>query len=105
MKPLLLTLSLSGLLAAATMPQTITGIITDTMCGAKHNMTKGQPDDECARLCVKGAREFALYDGKTLWKLSDQKTPARFAAKQVKVTGAADPKTMTIKVTSIEPVE
>jgi hypothetical protein len=105
MKRLLLTLTLNGLLAAATTPQTITGIITDTMCGAKHNMTKGQPDDECARLCVKGAREFALYDGKTLWKLSDQKTPARFAAKQVKVTGAVDPKAMTIKVTSIEPAQ
>jgi hypothetical protein len=105
MKRLLLTLTLNALLTAATTPQTIAGIITDTMCGAKHNMAKDQPDDECARLCVKGAREFALYDGKTVWKLSDQKTPARFAAKPVKVTGAADPKTMTIKVTSIEPAE
>jgi hypothetical protein len=105
MKRLLLTLTLNTVLGAATTPQTITGIITDTMCGSKHNMTKGQPDDDCTRLCVKGARDFALYDGKTLWKLSDQKTPARFAAKQVKVTGAADPKTMTIKVTSIEAAE
>lgn len=102
MQRLLLILTLNALLTAATTPRTITGVITDTMCGAKHNMTKGQPDDECARLCVKGAREFALYDGKTLWKLSDQKTPARFAAKQVKVTGTVDPKTNTIKVTSIE---
>jgi hypothetical protein len=105
MKQLIFILTLNGLLAAATMPQTITGIITDTMCGAKHTMTKGQPDDECTRLCVKGAREFALYDGKTLWKLSDQKTPARFSAKPVKVTGAVDPKAMTIRVTSIEPAE
>ena len=105
MKRFLLTQILGGLLvAAATTPQTITGIITDTMCGSKHNMTKGQPDDDCTRLCVKGSREFALYDGKTLWKLSDQKTPARFAAKQVKVTGAVDPKAMTIKVTTIESV-
>jgi hypothetical protein len=105
MKRLLLTLTLNALLGAATTPQTVTGLITDTMCGSKHNMTKGQPDDDCTRFCVKGAREFALYDGKILWKLSDQKTPARFAAKQVKVTGAVDPKAMTIKVTSIEPVE
>jgi hypothetical protein len=105
MKRLLLTLTLNTVLGAATTPQTITGIITDTMCGSKHNMTKGQPDDDCTRLCVKGAREFALYDGKTLWKLSDQKTPARFAAKQVKVTGAVDSKAMTIKVTSIEAAE
>jgi len=105
MKHLILTLTIHALLAAATTPQTVTGIITDTMCGAKHTMTKGQPDDDCTRLCVKGAREFALYDGKTLWKLSDQKTPARFAAQPVKVTGAVDPKSMTIKVTGIEPAE
>ena len=106
MKPTLLILDADlRMLAAAGTPQTITGVITDTMCGAKHTMTKGQPDDECARLCVKGSREFAFYDGKGLWKLSDQKTPARFAAKPVKVTGTADPKTMTIKVTSIEPAE
>ncbi len=100
-----LTIAFSGLLAAATAPETITGVITDTMCGAKHSMAKNQPDDECTRLCVKGAREFALYDGKTTWKLSDQKTPARFAAQTVKVTGAVDRKSMTIKVASIAPVE
>jgi hypothetical protein len=105
MKLTLLIIALAAQLVAAGTPQTITGVITDTMCGAKHTMTKGQPDDECARLCVKGAREFALYDGKGLWKLSDQKTPARFAAKPVKVTGTADAKTMTIKVISIEPAE
>jgi hypothetical protein len=105
MKQLLLTLTINTLLTAAATPQTITGIVTDTMCGAKHNMTKGQSDDDCTRLCVKSAREFALYDGKTLWKLSDQKTPARFAAKPVKVTGTPDSRSMTIKVTSIEPAE
>jgi hypothetical protein len=105
MKYTLVALLFGGLLAAAGTPRTITGTITDTMCGAKHNMTKGQPDDDCARVCVKGAREYALYDGTGVWKLSDQKTPARFAAKMVKVTGTADEKTMTIKVASIEPAE
>ncbi len=95
----------AGLLAGAGTPQTIMGVITDTMCGAKHAMLKGQPDDECARLCVRGARDYALYDGKHLWKLSDQKSPAKFAAKAVRVIGNADPKTMTIKVTAIEAAE
>jgi hypothetical protein len=105
MKFTTLLLAVCGLVSAADAPQAITGVITDTMCGAKHTMMKGQPDDECARACVKGSRDYALYDGKSVWKLSDQKTPARFAAKTVKVTGAADPKTMTIKVTSIEAAE
>lgn len=92
-------------LAAAATPETISGVITDTMCGAKHGMIKGQPDDDCTRLCVRGARDYALYDGKSIWKLSDQKSPAKFAAKTVKVTGAADGKNKSIKVSTIEPAE
>jgi len=105
MKVICLTIVLGGLLSAAGMLQTVTGVITDTMCGAKHTMMKGQPDDECIRMCVKGTAEFALYDGKNVWKLSDQKVAAKFAAKKVKVTGAADPKTMTIKTVSMEASE
>jgi hypothetical protein len=106
MKYTLFTALLSfALLSAAAPPRTIQGVITDTMCGAHHNMIRGQADDDCIRTCVKGAREFALYDGKEIWKLNDQKTPSRFAAKMVKVTGVADEKSMTIKVTSIEPAE
>jgi len=105
MKLTLLTLTSCVLLVAAGTTQTFTGVITDTMCGAKHGMIKGQPDDECARLCVKGARDYAFYDGKKVWKLSDQKSPAKFAAAKVKVTGVANDQTQTIKVASIEAAE
>jgi hypothetical protein len=105
MKLTLIAITFIGMVGAAGAEQTITGVITDTMCGAKHGMLKGQPDDACIRMCLKGPREYALFDGKSMWKLSDQKTPARFSAKQVKVTGIADEKTMTIKVASIEPAQ
>ena len=59
-------------------------------------------DEACVRMCVKGSGEFALYDGKNILKLSDQKLPAQFAAQRVKVTGAYDAKNQRIKVTSIE---
>jgi hypothetical protein len=94
-----------GLLAGAGTLQTVTGVITDTMCGARHTMLKGQPDDECIRVCLKGSAEYGLYDGKTVWKLSDQKAAAKFAAKRVKVTGMADQKTMTIRNASMEASE
>lgn len=105
MRLTLLTMTFGGLLLAAGTPDTITGVITDTMCGAKHTMMKEKADAECVRMCVKGSKDYALYDGRSVWKLSDQKTPARFMAKTVKVTGTADLKTMTIKVTSIEAAE
>lgn len=93
---LLLTVS-TGLFA-----ETFSGVITDTMCGKSHNMIPGQPDEKCIAACVKGSSQYALYDGKTVFKLSDQKTPAKFAAKRVKVTGTLNEKTHTIKMLSIE---
>jgi len=82
--------------------ETFTGVITDTMCGAKHTMMKNQPDDSCVKMCTKGSSEYALFDGKNVSKLSDQKSPARFAAQRVKVTGTYDEKSKTIKVASME---
>jgi hypothetical protein len=85
--------------------ETFTGVVTDTMCGAKHTMLKDAPDDKCIRACLKGSSEYALFDGETVFKLSDQKQPGKFAAQRVKVTGTLDQKTKTIKVGSIEPDE
>lgn len=91
--------------ATAMFGETFTGTITDTMCGAKHEMMKNTPDDQCVRACAKGQYSYALFDGSNVLKLSDQKTASKFAAKKVRVNGALDPKTGTIKVSSIEPAE
>jgi hypothetical protein len=45
-----------------------------------------------------------LYDGKSAYVLSDQKTPEQFAAQQVRVVGTLDAKTKTIRVESIAAV-
>jgi hypothetical protein len=92
----------ASVLGAANQPQTFTGVITDTMCKTTHGMLAGQPDDKCIAMCVKGSSQFALYDGKDVLKLSDQKTPAKFAARRVKVIGTLNEKTHTIKVRSME---
>jgi hypothetical protein len=102
MRSILLTTVFATVLAAANQPQTFIGVITDTMCGKDHSMMGVQPDDKCITMCVKGSSQYALYDGKEVLKLSDQKAPAKFAAKRVKVTGVLDAKTKTIKVASIE---
>lgn len=100
---ILITLAVAAGLTAADQ-QTFTGVITDTMCGKKHDMMPGQSDEKCIATCVKGSSsQYALYDGKAVLKLSDQKTPAKYAAQRVKVTGTLNEKTQTIKVSSIEP--
>ena len=100
---ILLAAAITTTIAAADQ-QTFTGVITDTMCGKSHGMVAGQPDDKCVAMCVKGSSsQYALFDGKSVLKLSDQKTPVKYAAQRVKVTGTLNEKTQTIKVSSIEP--
>lgn len=95
----------AAFLAGAEAPKTFTGAVTDTMCGAKphSSMMKDKSDAECVRLCARGPNAYALYDGTAVMKLSDQKTPARYAGQQVKVIGVYDQKNKTLKVASIEP--
>jgi hypothetical protein len=103
----IICISLAAAIAlAAESPKTFTGVVTDTMCGAKPHkaMMKDKPDSECVRLCAHGQFSYALLDGATLTKLSDQKTPAKYAGQPVRVTGVYDEKNKMIKVASIEPV-
>ncbi len=103
MKFLTVAFLFASVLILADSPRTFTGVITDTMCGAKHSMVKDQPDDQCIKMCTRGSSEYALFDGASVLKLSDQKTSAKFAAKRVKITGVYNDKTKTIKVSSMEP--
>jgi hypothetical protein len=91
-----------GVLSAADAPAVFTGVITDTLCGKTHAMMHASSDEACVRTCAKASGEYALYDGKDVFKLSDQKTPAKFAAQRVKVTGTYDEKARRIKVITME---
>ena len=104
MKTIYVAAAFAIALGAGSQPETFRGVITDTMCGKTHGMVAGQPDDKCIAACTKNSSsQYALYDGNAVLKLSDQKTPAKFAARRVKVTGLLNEKTKTIKVNSIEP--
>lgn len=45
-----------------------TGIVSDDMCGAKHDMGGGTPA-ECTRMCVKGGSDYALVVGEKAYTL------------------------------------
>ncbi len=103
MKILFATVLSAGLLAAAAGPQSFTGVITDTMCGANHKPMNVTPDSKCVLECVKHGSKYALVVGTNVYVLSDQQTPEKFAAQKVKVTGALNEKTKILKVDKIEP--
>ena len=105
-KHLLFNLLVVAALAAAPAKQTFTGIVTDDNCpNADHSrMRMGPTDPECAKACIDAhGAVYGLYDGKSFFTLSDQKTAEKFVAIKVKVTGTLDAKTRTIQVDSITP--
>jgi hypothetical protein len=99
---------LAGLLAGAALAapgkQTFTGVITDHMCAETGHaaMRMGPTDAECTVACVQSHGAFyVVLSGKTVYNLSNQQLPERFAGQKVRVTGTLDAKTKTIAVTSI----
>ena len=100
-------LALTGL-SAAQSSQTFTGTITDDMCArADHSQMKmGPTDADCVKACVAAhGASYVLFDGKSVYTLSDQQTPEKFAAQKVTVVGTLDAKTKTIQVQSIAPAK
>ena len=101
-KQIAVTIAAAALMFAAPAKQTFTGIITDDMCAnANHKAMNMGADAKCVVECVKAGSKYVLYDGKEAYTLSDQKTPEKFAAKKVTVTGTLDAKSKTIQVDSI----
>ncbi len=75
---------------AADKPQTLTGKVSDAMCGAKH--MNGTPAD-CTRACVKQGSKYALVVGDKVYTLETSDKAAldnldKLAGENAKVTGA-----------------
>lgn len=84
--------------------QTFAGIVTDSECShADHSLMRmGSTDAECAIACVDAhGASLVLYDGKTVFALSDQAAAEKFAGRKVTVAGTLDADGKTIRVESI----
>jgi hypothetical protein len=78
---------------------TLTGVITDDMCGAKH-MMPGKSDAECTRACVKHGAKFAVVaDGKVI--VLDGKASEVSALAGQKATVSGELNGSTLKVGSV----
>ena len=90
-------LSLAAVLTVSAATQTLTGVVTDDMCGKKHSMMPGQPDSACVRACVKAGAHYALVVGDKLYVLQgDAKKIDPFAGKKVKVSGDVNGTTLSV---------
>jgi hypothetical protein len=85
---------------AAGKSQTLTGEVSDAMCGAKHQMPGKAAD--CTRACIKHGSKYALVVGDTVYTLetSDKAALAMLndlAGAKAKVTGDVDGTTIAVK--------
>ena len=106
-RPIVVILALAGM-SAGQDGRTFTGVITDTECStADHShMRMGPTDAECVTACIgEHGGSYVLFDGKNVYALSNQKTPEKFAARKVTITGTLDAKRKAIQVDSIRPAK
>ena len=100
-----LTLSVFAVLAAfpalaAGKSQTLTGQVSDAMCGAKHQMP-GDPA-ACTRSCVQHGSKYALVVGDKVYTLETSDKAALdklndLAGSNAKVTGEVNGDTIVVK--------
>lgn len=80
--------------------QTLTGTVTDSMCGAKHMMAKVSPA-QCTRECVKQGADYALVSpGKVYTLKGSAKALDKYAGQNVTVTGKLSGDTFTVESVS-----
>jgi hypothetical protein len=80
--------------------QTLTGVVSDTMCGKRH-MMKDAPAAKCTRECVKGGSDYALVVGDKVYTLKGDKAQIdKFAGETATVKGTVDGE--TVQVSSIQ---
>ena len=88
-------LSVNSNAIAAT--QTLSGIISDSMCVKKH-MMPGKSDSECIKECVKSGSSYVLVVGNKSYTLKGKSGAlAPFAGKHVTVQGSIDKSTIAVE--------
>jgi hypothetical protein len=95
-------LAVSQLLAQSSGPKTLTGIVSDSMCGA-HHMAKDKTPAECTRMCIKQGMKYALVAGDKVYTLEGHDSELDKLAGQ-KVTVAGKLTGDTLAVSSVAPV-
>jgi len=82
---------------------TLTGIVSDALCGAKHSMTSMSAAD-CTRMCIKGGQGFALVVGDKVYNLrGDSAELDKYAAQKVILKGKL--RDDTVSVDSVAPAK
>ena len=82
---------------AAAASGTLTGIVSDAMCGA-HHMAKDKSAAECTRECVKQGTKYALVVGKKVYTLEGHEAELdKVAGMKATVKGKVSGEAVTVQ--------
>src|SRR5689334_7768178 len=83
-----MTISSSAVRAQTAGKQTtLTGVVSDVLCGPHHGM-KGMTAADCTRMCVKAGQSYALVVGNKVYNLGGHSPELyKYAGQKVAVTG------------------
>ena len=78
--------------------QSFAGMITDSRCGARHQMNSDKTSAECVRSCVRNGAHYVLVDGEKLYALEgDPVQLEKLAGERVRVVGMREGDTIKVK--------
>jgi len=78
-------------------PQHFSGMITDSLCGARHSAKFEKTPSECARMCVRNGAQYTLIDGDRRYELrgiTDELQ--RAAGRRATIVGVLQGDTITV---------
>ncbi|HET7442546.1 MAG TPA: hypothetical protein VFJ47_14680 [Terriglobales bacterium] len=79
------------------------GVLTCSICGAKHDKRMNQSAAGCTKMCLKKGASYALVDGDKVYKLQgNDEYLDKYAGERVTVSGTLSGD--TLQVSSVEPM-
>jgi hypothetical protein len=77
--------------------KTLTGIVSDSMCGA-HHMAKDKSSAECTRMCVQKGQKYALVVGAKVYTLDGHEAEVdKLAGERATVKGTVKAEVLTVE--------
>ena len=77
--------------------KTLTGIVSDSMCGA-HHMAKDKSPAECTRMCVQQGQKYALVVGAKVYTLDGHEAEVdKLAGERATVKGTVKAEVLTVE--------
>jgi hypothetical protein len=88
---------------AAQATKTVSGMLTDSRCGARHPMSSGKTTAECVRACVRKGADYILVDGDHRYTLAGNKEQlSKLAGQRVTVVGQLEGSRLQVRALAPE---